>query len=141
MWSYGKIRSLVSVCVPLLIWMGVIFYFSAQPGSLTPSGSWPIFLERKAAHVVEYAILGSLFLRLTHRCWSTRYLEAVGWGFIGSLLYAFSDELHQLSVIGREGNMRDVLIDLIGIGLGMLVMQYATLGMYKSKNNIINNAG
>jgi VanZ family protein len=104
--------------------MAVIYYFSSQPGSLTPSGSWRIFLERKGAHLIEYAVLGWLFLRLTRRCWPGNMLEAVGWGFVGSLLYAFSDELHQLSVVGREGTIRDVLIDLVGIGLGMLAMRY-----------------
>jgi VanZ family protein len=39
-----------------------------------------------------------------------------------SLLYAFSDETHQLFVPGREGKLSDVGIDAIGIALGMIAM-------------------
>jgi VanZ family protein len=39
-----------------------------------------------------------------------------------SLLYAFSDEVHQLVVPGREGKLADVGIDAIGIMIGLLVI-------------------
>jgi VanZ family protein len=39
-----------------------------------------------------------------------------------SLLYAFSDETHQLFVPGREGKLSDVGIDAIGIAIGVIVV-------------------
>ena len=39
-----------------------------------------------------------------------------------SLLYAFSDETHQLFVPGREGKLTDVGIDAIGIAIGVIVV-------------------
>ena len=42
-----------------------------------------------------------------------------GAGFI-SLLYAASDEFHQTFVANRDGNFRDVLIDLAGILIAII---------------------
>jgi len=39
--------------------------------------------------------------------------------FILSILYASSDEFHQSFMVGRQGSLWDVLIDAIGIILGM----------------------
>ena len=65
------------------------------------------FLVRKSAHFSIYMILG-----LATSC-------AV------CLLYAASDEIHQLFVPGRSGEVRDVMIDfsgaVLGIALSMLV--------------------
>ena len=43
------------------VWMGVIFWFSAQPDAALNFGQ-PEFLS-KATHVIEYAILGWLIQR------------------------------------------------------------------------------
>lgn len=37
------------------------------------------------------------------------------------VMYAISDEIHQLMVDGRSGNVRDVIIDSIGILIGIMV--------------------
>ena len=38
------------------------------------------------------------------------------------LIYAFSDEIHQLFVLGRSGEFRDVLIDFCGSILGYFII-------------------
>lgn len=38
------------------------------------------------------------------------------------VLYAITDEIHQLYVPGRSGKWQDVLIDSIGIFLGIFVL-------------------
>jgi len=38
------------------------------------------------------------------------------------LLYACSDEFHQLFVIGREGSIKDVILDTSGGMMGMLIV-------------------
>ena len=40
---------------------------------------------------------------------------AVGAFWAVALLYAFSDEIHQYFVLGRNCSIRDVLIDSIGV--------------------------
>ena len=36
------------------------------------------------------------------------------------VLYAISDELHQLMIAGRSGNIKDVIIDSLGILTGIM---------------------
>lgn len=76
---------------------------------------------RKIGHLTEYALLGiavSFPLLRKHR------LEGKQRFFISLLvcvLYAVSDELHQLFVPGRSGMAIDVVIDAIGAGVGILM--------------------
>jgi len=103
----------------LLLWMGVIFLFSALPGSeypYTPTLSY--FLERKGAHVVEYAALMFLAVRFVAALFpreAVRNILLLSTCF--ALAYAVSDELHQFFVPYRGAKMSDVLIDGLGIAL------------------------
>lgn len=38
------------------------------------------------------------------------------------IIYALSDEIHQLFVFGRSGELKDVLIDTIGSFLGIILI-------------------
>lgn len=82
-----------------------------------------IFLVRKTAHFIEYAILGSLFF-LNLKSWqkpknSTSMNMLLS--LIFSFLYACTDELHQIFVPGRSAQFRDVLIDTLGASFGALI--------------------
>ena len=73
---------------------------------------------RKLAHMAEFgalAFLATLFLStyITHRWWAA--LGALGY----SVLFAACDELRQLTVTGRSGSFRDVLIDTAGAAFGL----------------------
>jgi VanZ family protein len=141
--------------VPVLLWMALIFFLSSKSGAESGSMSGgfiekaaafliPGFSEqtqaqreavidrlqyvtRKAGHIAEYAILGALVtsallqLRLTMR---KRFPAAVGIGIV----YAVTDEVHQLFVPGRSGSAFDLLFDGLGIFLGVL----AVLGIYSA---------
>ena len=37
------------------------------------------------------------------------------------ILYATTDEIHQIFINGRDGNIKDVLVDSIGIIIGCLI--------------------
>ena len=93
----------------VLVWCGVIFWFSSIPSLSTGLGIWDLIL-RKGAHVTEYAILMILLLRTRIPAWLA---------FVIGVLYASSDEWHQTFVEGREGRPRDVLIDSIGLLIGL----------------------
>lgn len=107
----------------LVLWMSVIFVFSAMPGAV--SGSlvpYENLFERKSAHAAEYLILTLLFFRVFRNAFP-RDRFGTKMVLVGSLslLYALSDEIHQLFVPGREGKLSDIGIDLIGIVLGALL--------------------
>jgi VanZ family protein len=107
---------------------------------LEASSSAPTFLPtwvRKSAHVAEYAVLGALAARAIHlpggstrtsssvgprRLAGLRGLPAVGvigLPFCGAV--AILDEMHQSALASRTGSPRDVLYDVLGAGLGLVV--------------------
>ena len=101
--------------VPVVLWAAVIFAFSSIPSLGTGLGTWDLVL-RKLAHTAEYAVLGGLLLRAVRRPWPAIALGA---------LYAVSDEVHQHFVAGRHGAWYDVLIDTVGVTVGVVVWRYA----------------
>lgn len=94
--------------------------------------SWPI---RKTAHASEYACLA---ISLVITCWQLhawrcdkkavmpslgRRVALVGVAaFVIAVLYACSDEIHQLFIDGRAGQVADVLVDASGAAIGCLLM-------------------
>lgn len=92
-------------------WAVLIFTLSSIPDLGTGLGGWDLGL-RKLAHAAEFAVLGFLLAR------------AVGPGRLAfglGVAYAVSDELHQHFVPGRQGSPLDVLVDTIGVALGVLL--------------------
>jgi len=94
---------------PVVLWAAVIFAFSSIPDLGTGLGTWDLVL-RKLAHAAEFAMLGALLLRALG---AERPALALG------IAYAASDEVHQLFVAGRRGSAFDVLIDAVGVSLGV----------------------
>jgi len=129
------IRNYVIVCG----WALVIFILSNQPAAVSSGQSGVIvghlqqampgvstailtFLVRKSAHIIAYFVLGVLMyraLRVSIRRWPAR--TVAGLALLSCSLYAVTDEIHQLFVPGRSGELRDVMIDsiaaLVGVGL------------------------
>src|SRR5438132_10185521 len=101
----------LTVWLPVLVWAGVIFAFSAIPSLSSGLGVWDTVL-RKCAHVTEYAVLGALLYRALGR-----EVPALAAG----VAYAASDELHQHFVRGRHASPVDVGIDAGGVAFGMVL--------------------
>ena len=94
---------------PVVLWAALIFAFSSIPDLGTGLGTWDLVL-RKLAHAAEFAVLGALLLRALA---AGRVALALG------IAYAVTDELHQLLVPGRRGSVVDVLIDAVGVAIGV----------------------
>ncbi len=114
------------------LWMAVIFYLSSQDGqqssSLSTSLFKPLFdlvipmgvsadilslIVRKTAHFVTYSILGLLVFRATDT-YDIELSQKIYFSFLLCLGYAISDEIHQLFVPGRSGNLTDIAVDALG---------------------------
>ena len=121
----------------VLGWMAVIFGFSAQEaaisqgqsnffatllGAATGSTDESLlsFVTRKGAHTFLYLVLGALVYNAV-RSYAMRTRWAIAVSIALSLGYAVFDELHQLFVPGRSGEVRDVLIDTFAAGAGILL--------------------
>lgn len=103
------------------------------------------FAVRKAAHVTEFAALGiSLFCtvrdflewrsgttntampnnRLTTHSIPTERMHMLIFPWVLGMVYAVSDEIHQLFVEGRSCEVRDMLIDSAGVAVGVLISNW-----------------
>jgi VanZ like family len=101
--------SVLRLWLPVVAWAALIFALSSIPDLGTGPGGWDLAL-RKIAHAAEYAVLGALLARATGRPRLALVL---------AVLYAVSDELHQLAVPGRKGAPLDVAIDAVGALIGV----------------------
>ena len=80
------------------------------------------FFLRKAAHVSEYAVLAVLLYRaFVHTVFQSRRVLSAGIVLLSCAAYAASDEFHQSFVPSRTASLRDVMIDLCGAMLAVLV--------------------
>lgn len=109
---------------PLFAWSGLIFYFSSVAGSGYESYDIVVFLERKGAHLFEYFILAFLWARVFWMHNKDENNNAYYWAIFTSFVFAISDEIHQIFVFGRSGKATDVLIDFIGVLIGVYAYYY-----------------
>jgi VanZ family protein len=124
----------------VVLWMGVIFTLSAIPSLSSPLKPFYDVLLRKLAHIAEYAILTALLL------WALRpHLTSRAHGLLMAaviaLLYACSDEWHQSFVPGREGSIRDVGVDgvgVMGVSLWFVRTRVERGGLRHSQNKTFN---
>lgn len=128
--------------VPAVVVMGAIFGFSAQAADVSTEmsdGVTRLLLRmaeaaglmklspervyglcvilstpvRKCAHVTEFAVLHLTFLHGFYQ-WGSRGKGWLSRALLATVLYACTDEFHQLFVPGRAGKLTDVMIDSIG---------------------------
>ncbi len=78
------------------------------------------FIIRKSAHFLIYAALG-LNLCGFVSTFKVGFRKLFFIPFFACVLYAISDEVHQLYVMGRSCELRDVIIDSSGAVLGIFV--------------------
>lgn len=93
-----------------ILWTVVIFVLSSIPGSEFPELPFPGF--DKLVHLVEYSILGFLWVKALGK----RIIIVILLGII----YGVFDEIHQIFVPYREFSILDILVDGVGVILGVL---------------------
>lgn len=133
----------------VVLWMIVIFAFSAQPAQQSSQVSSSLayriakwqndlfryekseaelcdqsesmqLVIRKGAHMTEFAILALLlYLYLKYYPLSKKQTALLALGI--TIGYAATDEFHQLFVPGRAGRLSDVCIDSLGGVLGIII--------------------
>lgn len=99
--------------LPLLIWIGVIFGISAIPS--IPVVKFPISPD-KIAHVAIYFVLCFVAYRAFYHqnalLWFQR--NSLLAAFVFTVMYGVLDEIHQLYVPGRWGDVYDAAADSLG---------------------------
>lgn len=140
-----NIKKAISIIL-VLVWMSTVFSFSNQKGEGSSNTSRKVseivvniidiqnrFVDeqreelikriepaiRKVAHYTIYAIGGIVLANCVYQfCRKEKILMVISTSI--GVLYAVSDELHQLMIAGRNGSIRDVVIDSLGILTGMI---------------------
>ena len=98
------------------------------------------FITRKSAHFIAYMVLGILAI-LTFLQYEKINKKPL-FAFLLCVAYAISDEVHQLFVPGRAGQIRDVAIDSLGsiVGIALVLLFIKLLkSIRKEKLRIISS--
>lgn len=92
-------------------------------------------LVRKIAHFSIYAALGffSFGFLSTYNCLKAIKISVISAIFV--LFYAITDEIHQLFVPMRSGQISDVLLDTLGGIFGIVIMNILVLLITKIKES------
>ncbi|MDX2130171.1 MAG: VanZ family protein [Chloroherpetonaceae bacterium] len=110
--------------VPAIIFALAIFIQSSLPAQALPKGD--IFTHDKLIHTGAYFVLA--FSTLHALRFQTRFKDAsehpFSTAFMVTLLYAISDETHQLFTPGRSAEIMDLNADLLGILLALIIWKF-----------------
>ena len=140
----NKTKLRIILVISVIIWMGVIYFFSDMPGKTSTKKSVKLidstitatvnnkvvngemseksiyrlakkidYPFRKCMHVCEYFVLAFLVLNTLYVFDFNKKKKYI-FSFIICLLYACSDEYHQL-LVQRTCKVSDVFIDMIGV--------------------------
>lgn len=138
------IRKIIKLIL-IILWMVLIFSFSNDNGSVSTKKSdgfiikmvetisgrelsesekekWTTYLVvpvRKGAHLGVYLVLGILIFSFISEFMIISY-KSILLAICISFLYACSDEIHQLLVPGRSGQIKDIFLDTIGACIGII---------------------
>ena len=128
----------------IIIWMITIFRFSGQIGTESGNTSRKFTVQiikiitgknlsinepfidniqlfiRKLAHFSIYTIGGFLIMNYQYETNKNEYKKIL-YSIIFGGSYAITDEIHQVFVPGRSGNIFDVGIDTLGVITGVLI--------------------
>ena len=139
-------KKIIIYGVLVIAWMILVFAFSGQNGVKSKSTSGYIterivkivikvkpdlepkkikedidFVVRKMAHFSVYFVGGIVIFNFLS-IFSMRLRSAILLTIILGSLYAISDEMHQLFIFERAGQIRDVFIDSAGVIIATLLI-------------------
>ena len=145
-----------------IIWMGFIFCMSNQPANISKELSQNIenllnhtpiignmlsdilnspnsqFIVRKSAHIILFCLLSILCFVVIYELKRNVKISTLV-SFSITFIYACIDEIHQLFVPGRSGKINDVLIDSIGVIMGLIFINLIFMLKNKIKKSYSKN--
>lgn len=110
-----KIIDIFYYWLPPFTWMGMIFFMSSQKSIAAGTNVAADFVTFKTLHMVEYAFLFFLFYRAFQSLKNMKQNVFAVCAFLIASFYSVTDELHQLYIPTRQGQLRDILFDITGM--------------------------
>jgi VanZ family protein len=111
--------------LPVIVWLIVIFVGSSIGNVPRVGGKTSDTIVHRAAHVLEFAVLGVLLLRALSKDKPITKREIII-TLIMIVIYGASDEFHQRHTPGRSSEGLSVLFDVAGGLIGVWVYQWST---------------
>lgn len=106
--------------LPALGLMTLIFVLSSQSGLKISEDAGVDRPLRTLAHFTAYALLAAALLFAISGSNSVSARAALV-ALIVAVLYGLSDEIHQAFVPDRTGQLKDLVVDGLGAGVGVLI--------------------
>lgn len=98
----------------VIIWMGVIYWFSDQSQLIPPTNPLLAHAIAVLGHITFFGILYLFFTRAAKASYPLHSWRLLQVGLVFVFLYGLSDEYHQSFVPGRDASLLDVGLDVIG---------------------------
>lgn len=108
--------------IPTIIWMAVIFYLSSRTPSQLHS-LFPFIKNFNPGHLIAYFILGLVSYYSLSKTSDLGEIMRYPWMLIIGLIYGLSDEIHQHFVPGRMPDINDLVNDMIGVLVAVIVIR------------------
>lgn len=132
----------------VVVWMVTIFMFSHQTGTQSNNSSGSVTnviistiklitpleheqamkitniitpIIRKLAHFTIY-LIGGILTYCTYNSYKKVEKKDLKYIWLFCVVYAISDEFHQWFIPGRSSELRDVIIDSVGAGIGIIII-------------------
>jgi len=104
------------------VYMVMIFYLSSLSSIDQPGPLGKLSNVDKLEHSVEFLVLGLLLFFSFHYTASAKIRDhAWAMAIMVGILYAISDEVHQIFVPDRTADLLDLLVDSAGISVASMV--------------------
>ena len=128
------VKHIVLHWLPLILWMGWIYYLSEQPSLPNLGRGMGVSddLFNYSAHVLISGILTWLLWRVLSIY--TRASPAINGAGLLATLFAAGDEIHQFFTVGRDARLEDGAANLAGI---LLVVALLYLWQRKTRKSEI----
>ena len=151
--NQDRLNKIISLIL-LFLWCLLIFSFSNQNGTVSENSSSRIllllnnilkifnnnidltkslvatFIIRKLAHIFLYFVL---FIISNYVSCSYNIKKRYLYSLLFCLIYATSDEIHQLFINERSFGIIDIIIDFIGSLIGLLLIKLRERRIYYKK--------
>lgn len=157
-----KKKKIITIIL-IIAWMTLVFYLSNQiaddssklsggitrtilnffhilEGKTLEQQSAIEIVVRKLAHFSIYT-LGGILILLHVNLYKIKPNKKVIISWLIGTAYAITDEIHQLFIPGRSGEIRDVCIDSLGVIIGimiiLIIINVLTKSIFVNRKNVI----
>ena len=140
-----KIYKVISITL-VIMWLLIVYFLSAEPSSVSSNTSGKFVnivlkiiygtsnVNQARIDIITLYTLGGILIFNLVMCYninSNRKKVMCAW-FVGTI-FAGLDEFHQYFVPGRSAELRDVLIDSLGICVGIILFNLCCAVILKMK--------